>query len=256
MGVQLISQTANYEDVATSLVIPVMTGLIGAYVFKSTNAGRNLVNGGVVAETVGTQTQKSTYGQSASANAYIDSKIDLNSMGEYTLVAVCDKPTTLSSGYATNILGTYESYLSNGSRSAGRGIFFSGSVLYSQFVYYSDANVIASAPLSLPVVDMSNRGVYAARIQKLSATSVRNTLNNLTSGASRTIAATNVFTTNVGTGSTMKITHEADVSTNTQTYSSAAYVALIYNRALTDAELQEVHLWINKYCSDRGITLG
>ena len=267
MGVVLMGKNVNAQAFSMGINVPVMSGLLGVWFGGSKGKWYNQIQGGVQPSVIGTPVNTTEYSSQFSSSAYIDTGIAEQSNMTLLVIAKVYAPT---SG-RMQLFGNYNQNTTDGSTSVtanGSGIVFEASGIQQMLgASYtgvagatSNPNTAVLAAESGLATSLSAAGdaSWRAMLGKIDGAGAAGTagnryIKNLTKGTLATAALVS--------GNVRDLRNKANLRIGTQgpngnaTAATEIMAAMLWNRALTNAEEAQMYAYIKSYASRRGITV-
>ncbi|WP_241648804.1 hypothetical protein [Rosenbergiella collisarenosi] len=264
-GLQVISQS-SIQDSANSVTLPSANdALVGAYFFSPGAIGKNYGNGPLPSVN-GTLPQKESYGAAIDEVNFIDTQITPSSQG-LCIISLVKVPASFATGNAWQLAGTWGEYDNAGNDVLGNGLALADSQIYSLSGAAKNGINGSQGGAFNAAMGVSTQPISAGQVKLLSAnsgmtsTGIINTVKDLQSNKSDTKTLNNDSSTSYtmlqNRRSTIKLGRYGDYkrASDTWVYDGVHYAHLIFNRLLTDAELQSISIWLKSYATKRGLTI-
>nr|WP_310616919.1 hypothetical protein [Pantoea cypripedii] len=267
MGVVLVGKNVNAQAFSMGINVPVMDGLLGVWFGGSQGGWYNQISGGVQPSIVGTPTSTTEYSSQMSTTSYVDTGIAEQANMTMLVVGKVYAPTSsrmqFFGNYNQNTTDSGTSITANGAgivfEAAGTqemvGSSYTGVAGASSNPNIAILTAESGLATSLSAAGDSSWRAMLGKIDGLGAagTAGNRYIKNLTKGTSVSTALVSGNVRDLRNTATLRIGTQGP--NGNATAATEIMLAMLWNRALTNAEEAQMYAYIKSYASRRGITV-
>lgn len=269
MGAVIVGKNVNAQAFSMGINLPVMDGLLGCWFGGSKGLWSNQVAGGTQPTIVGTPVHDTEYSSQLSLANYIDTNITAPANQTMMVVAKIYAPTTAA--VRLPLFTNFNNVITDGGVSVtaqGSGLVFEpagtqqmiGASYTGVAGAASNANVAVLAaesglPTSLAAADNTWWRTILGKIDGLgvAGTAGNRYIKNLTKGTQASQALVSGNVRDLRNTATLRIGTRGPSGSTVAT--TEIMLAMLWNRALTNAEESLMYNYIQNYADRRGITV-
>ncbi|MCS6696831.1 hypothetical protein M4789_10205 [Klebsiella pneumoniae subsp. pneumoniae] len=269
MGAVIIGKNVNAQSFSMGINVPVMDGLLGVWFGGSKGLWVNQVAGGAPSTLVGNPVHVTEYSSRMDINNYVDTNIRETANMTQLVISKIYAPTT--AGVRLPLFTNFNNVITDGGVSVtaqGSGLVFEPAGT-QQMVGASYSGVAGSASNANVAVLAAESGLptslaaaddtwWRAMLGKIDGTGVSGPagnryVKNLTKGTQASQALVSGNVRDLRNTATQRIGTRGPSGTTVAT--TEVMLAMLWDRALTNAEEASMYAYVQSYAGRRGITI-